>query len=218
MKTKLAFATLLTLGSTLSEIRAAVLIDATTLNGGFESASASPWGGLTTTIDASFARTGSNFATISGTRGDAFQFLIIQPNAGQDLVLSFWGRVPASGGFESLSVSLSESGFSRSAAVSPVNTPTLESTNWQLFSYELSIPADWDSTGNSKLSIAFPNGSQSRSAFLDDVTLTQVPEPSTWFIALTSTALLLRRQRPNNQHSIKKEGEQVGAGDAEEAV
>jgi hypothetical protein len=199
--TKLVF--LLTAGAMISaKSSAAVVIDETTRNGGYESGTDAPWGGLSVTTDPSFAESGMNFATISGRRGDAFQFFVIQPTDGLEFTFDFWARIPTSDGFDTLSVSLlSGSGFTRSATVDQLASPPLESSNWQQYSYVFTIPSDWDSSGNTKLSIGFPNSSGTKTAYLDSVVLNQVPEPTTLALGLVSCSFLIGRRRRTRSSS-----------------
>gem|GEM_PF-1590322 len=165
-----------------------VLIDNSSRNGGFESGTATPWGGVSVVLDSSFAHTGDYYGQASGTRGDVFQFLPVSNADGHDFSFSFWARIPAADGFTSLSVSLSDTGFSNNATVTPLMEPSLSSAEWRFFSYSLSTPSGWNDSGNSKISIAFPNSPGTRFAYLDDVTLTQVPEPSSVVLILSALA------------------------------
>lgn len=173
-----------------------ILIDGSTRNGGFESGVASPWGGIGVVTDGAFANSGNIYGSASGTRADVYQFIPISTANGQELTLSFWARIPVSNGFDSLSISLSDTGFLHAAAVTPVSQPQLSSTEWRYFSYDLTMPSGWNDTGNSKLSIAFPNSAATRSAYLDDISFTQVPEPTTLALVLTTSVVMIgTRQR-----------------------
>ena len=159
-----------------------ILIDDSTRNGGFESGVASPWGGISAVMDSAFAHGGSYYGAVSGTRGDVFQFLPISNSNGHDFSFTFWARIPAVDGFASLSVSLSDTGFGTSASVTPILEPALSSSEWRFFSYNFTTPPVWNDSGNSKISIAFPNSPGTRTAYLDDVTFVQVPEPSSMLL------------------------------------
>ena len=159
-----------------------ILIDDSTRNGGFESGVASPWGGISAVIDSAFAHGGSYYGAVSGTRGDVFQFLPISNSNGHDFSFTFWVRSPAVDGFASLSVSLSDTGFGTSASVTPILEPALSSSEWRFFSYNFTTHPVWNDSGNSKISIAFPNSPGTRTAYLDDVTFVQVPEPSSMLL------------------------------------
>jgi hypothetical protein len=189
-----------------------ILIEGSTRNGGFESGVASPWGGIGVITDGAFANSGNNYGSASGTRADVYQFLPISTADGQAVTLSFWARIPVSNGFDSLSISLSDTGFSHSASVTPVSQPQLSSTEWRFFSYDLTMPSGWNDTGNSKLSIAFPNSAATRSAYLDDVSFSQVPEPTTLSLVLTASLGMIGTRRRRSAIRNTKEVEQVMRG------
>lgn len=174
-----------------------VLIGGSTRNGGFESGLSSPWGGIGVLTDGTFAESGINYGSASGTRADVYQFIPISTADGQELTLSFWARIPVSNSFDSLSVSFSDTGFSHTATVTPVSQPQLSATEWRFFAYNLSIPAGWNDTGNSKVSIAFPNSVGTRSAYLDGISFSQVPEPTSAALVLTASIGVfgIRRRR-----------------------
>jgi hypothetical protein len=183
----------------LPTIAATVLIDPTVRNGGFESGVASPWGGVTAVLDSSFASSGSYYGSVAGTRADVFQFLPISTTNGMQLSLTFSARIPVTGGFDSFSVSVSDTGFSKTASVVTLTSPPLSSSGWNQYSYSITLTPGWNDTGNSKLSIAFPLSSGSRIAYLDDVTFSQVPEVSSGGLILFSSviSIFLRRLRPH---------------------
>ena len=136
---------------------ATILIDPTVRNGGFESGIASPWGGVTATLDTSFANSGSYYGSVAGTRGDVFQFIPISTANGEQLSLTFSARIPVTGGFDSLSVLLSDTGFSKSAMVVALVSPPLSFSGWNQYAYSITLAPGWNASGNSKLSIAFLN-------------------------------------------------------------
>ena len=181
----------------LPTIAATVLIDPTLRNGGFESGVSSPWGGVTAVLGSSFANSGSYYGSVAGTRADVFQFLPITTANGMQLSLTFSARIPVTGGFESFSVSVSDTGFSKSASVVTLVSPPLSSSGWNQYSYSITLASGWNDTGNSKLSIAFPLSSGSRIAYLDDVTFSQIPEVSSGGLILLSSviSIFLRRAR-----------------------
>jgi hypothetical protein len=174
-----------------------VLIDDSTRNGGFEAGIAAPWGGVSVMQDASFAHEGEWYGEVSGTRGDVFQFIPISNTDGHDFLFSFWSRVPEVDAFSGLSISFTESGFSQTAAVTPINEPSLSSQEWRFFSYSLETPFNWNDSGNSKISILFPNSPGTRFAYLDQVTFVQIPEPSAAVLlfALMALASVFSRRR-----------------------
>ena len=184
----------LTFGAIPSSIAATTIIDGAARNGGFESGAASPWGGLSVVTDATIARSGSSYGYASGNRVDVFQFIPISNANGLEFALTFWARIPDSDGFDSLSVSFSDTGFSKNATVTTLSEPSFSSSEWRKFEYQFTTPNNWDDSGNSKLSIKFPNSASSRIAFLDDVNLTQIPEPSS-VLTLSIAAILLLTQR-----------------------
>lgn len=166
--------------SYMNSVRATtVLIDPSTRNGSFESGTATPWGGVSVTDNPAFAHSGVYYGSVAGIRADVFQFIPISNTNGHEFSLSLWARVPDTDGFGSLSVSMSDSGFTKTAAVVPLVVPTLSAEEWRLFSFAFSTPTNWNDSGDTKLSIAFPNSSGTRYAYVDSITLAQVPEPST---------------------------------------
>jgi len=173
-----------------------ILIDDSNRNGGFESGVASPWGGISTVMDSAFTHGGSYYGAVSGTRGDVFQFLPISNSDGHDFSFSFWARIPNFDGYASLSVSLSDTGFGTSASVTPILEPALSSGEWRYFSYNFTTSPEWNDSGNSKISIAFPNSPGTRTAYVDDVTFLQVPEPySMQLFAFAFLATIVLRRR-----------------------
>lgn len=181
----------------LPTIAAIVLIDPTHRNGGFESGVSSPWGGVTAVSDSSSANSGDYYGSAAGTRADVFQFLPVATTDGMRLSLTFSARIPVTGGFDSFSVSVFDTGSSKSASVVTLVSPPLSSSGWNQFAYSITLAPGWNDTGNSKLSIAFPLSSGSRTAYLDDVTFSQVPEVSSSGLVLLSSVIgaFLRRAR-----------------------
>jgi hypothetical protein len=87
-------------------------------------------------------------------------------------------------------------GTSLDAIVTPILAPTLSSQTWQAFEYEIEIPAAWDAAGIT-LSISFsknvPLHGVTHFAYLDNIVLQQIPEPSTLALLAAGGALLLLR-------------------------
>lgn len=168
-----------------------ILIDASTRNGSFETGSASPWGGLSV---GGFSAVPGWFAILQDTptgstaRTDGYQFLPISRSNGDTVELSFRAWIDSSGGaLDSVSVALSDASFAL-ATKQVVSQPPL-TVGYSTFDYLFTLPSTWDSSGNSKLSIQFKNyaatSGQTYRAYLDAVTLQQVPEPSTVVLLLS---------------------------------
>lgn len=175
-----------------------VLINDSTRNGGFESGTASPWGGISAIFDPALTHAGDLYGHVEGFRGVVYQWIPVANTDGRDFSYSFWARVPDTNGFTSLSVSFSDSDFSHTAAVTPLNVPSLSSEEWTFFSYTFSTQNAWNDSGSSQISIAFPNSPETRFAYLDSITFVQIPEPSSFSLILISMAFgyyLIRRVR-----------------------
>jgi hypothetical protein len=168
---------------------AVTLIGPNTLNGSFESGTASPWlGGVQMVHDPAFATDGSWYATIqavgSGTaREIAFQFLPANRSDGLTFNVSFDARIGTTG-FDKLSVDF----FARNTdgtLIGSVETPpsfsTLSSSEWHTFQTQLHLPTTWDG-GNISLQLLFSKTDATSgivyTGFLDNIILQQVPEPS----------------------------------------
>jgi len=83
-------------------------------------------------------------------------------------------------------------GMSLDANITPLVAPPLTTSSWQSYHYFLELPAAWDGAGI-HLSITFSAdqhlGGITHTAYLDNVSLTQVPEPSTLALIASSTLL-----------------------------
>jgi hypothetical protein len=192
--------TLTCLFFTSSTHAAVTLIGPNTFNGSFESGAPSPWeGGLQVINDPLFASDGSYYATLQATglisgaaRQIAFQFLPASRSDGITFSVSFDARIGATG-FDNLGVELLGS------VETPVTFTTLGSAGWQTFHTEFHMPDSW-SGGNISLQLLFSksNGTSGTTytAFLDNIVLQQIPEPSVAsFVCVGGIVLALGRRR-----------------------
>jgi hypothetical protein len=160
---------------------AATLIGPGTLNGSFESGSASPWlGGVQVIYDPAFATDGSWYGALqaagSGTaRQIAFQFLPANRSDGLTFSVTFDARIGTTG-FDTLGVELLGS------IETPVTFTTLSSSQWQTFHTEFHLPDSWTG-GNISLQLLYSKtgttSGTTYTGFLDNIILQQIPEPST---------------------------------------
>ena len=168
-----------------------ILIDSSTRNGSFESGVAIPWlGGIQVTQNAAFASQGSWYSSLqavgSGTaREIAFQNLPANRNDGLTFIATFDAR-DGLVGFDSLSVDFfgrNTDGSIVGATEVPVTFPSLSGLAWGAYQLHYELPAAWDGGGGVSLQILFSkHGAVSGTTYvgyLDNVTLEQVPEPST---------------------------------------
>jgi len=122
----------------------------------------------------------------SGTaREIAFQNLPANRNDGLTFIATFDAR-DGLVGFDSLSVDFfgrNTDGSIVGATEAPVTFPSLSSLAWGAYQLHYELPAAWDGGGGVSLQILFSkHGAVSGTTYvgyLDNVTLEQVPEPST---------------------------------------
>ncbi|MBN9691256.1 MAG: hypothetical protein J0M24_13555 [Verrucomicrobia bacterium] len=184
-------ALLLGLFSSITTLAELPLIDATLRNGSFESGVSAPWlGDVVATQDSSFASQGSWYGTLQSSppgsaRAIAFQFLTASPTEGRSFLATFDARV-AGIGFDSLSVdffSRSSEGVITSASEVPLVFPALSSSEWRTYQVGYQLPESWSGSGEISLQILFSKSDAFSGVtyvgYLDNVTLTQIPEPST---------------------------------------
>lgn len=193
-----------------------VLIGPSTRNGSFEDGIVPPWNAAFTLMhNPAFASDGNWYASIQSDFIRpvlAGQNLVPNPNEGLVFLLSFDARV-GTPGLDNIAPSISArtpEGTSLSASVVPIATSPLSTSDWQTHQYRLQLPAAWDSAGITFLlsfSKAQPLGGITHTAYLDNVVLQQIPEPTPLafllFGGLFLAARLLksRYSRPNEMRT-----------------
>ncbi|MCO5051010.1 MAG: PEP-CTERM sorting domain-containing protein [Verrucomicrobiae bacterium] len=187
------------------------LIGPSIRNGSFEDGVITPWSGnnLTAAQDSSFASHGSWYAVVSSLVSTA-QNLTPDPTDGLTFLLTFDARMGVPG-FDSVSTRMdarTPEGASLSASITPIAVPPLSASAWQSYQYQLEMPGAWDSAGIF-FSIAFsksqPLGGVTHFAYLDNVVLQQIPEPSSLALVLCGGALwLTARERRRNGGTVKR--------------
>jgi len=206
MKKPFAVVTLaLAAGVLLAQAVAAqgILIGPSTRNGSFEDGVLTPWfgNGIGVQEDPAFATDGSWYAMWSGSPFPlAIQNLPADANNGLGFLLTFDART-GTPGLNTVAVQMTTraGSSSLSAIVTPVSSPLLSLTEWQSYQMELRFPlGGWSDPVN--FSIGFGgSASEPRVAFLDNVVLQQVPEPSSLALLVCGAFLLaghwLRRLR-----------------------
>ena len=186
-----------------------ILIGPSTLNGSFETGNATPWSGVQVVQDAGSATQGAWYGVIQGSsRGACMQWLSANPAGGPTFLASFDAR-DGSSGFDSLAVSLyvrNTDGTFVYASPTPLQFPSLDSSVWGSYEIQYQFPRAWDAAGQLALYIEFHKSgpaSGTYTAYLDNVTLQQVPEPSTTALlgllaAVAAGGQRLRKRWSNN--------------------
>ena len=176
----------------LAALGQSTLIGPSTRNGSFEDGSLPPWSGYNVQVlyDAVFASDGDYYASFQSSSVlpvSMGQNLSPSLEAGLLFVLTFDARVEAPS-LDLVSVFMSgrtPDGDPLKATVVPITTPPLSVSAWQSYEYQLLLPGAWDAAGVT-LGISFSNnqplGGVTHYAYLDNVVLTQVPEPSAWVL------------------------------------
>ena len=182
------------------------LIGPSTLNGSFENGVLTPWGSahdVQVLQDAAFASEGAYYAAFQSSTVlpvGMGQSLSPSPDAGFVFVLSFDARAGAPSLNEVVTFMGGRTplGASLSATVTPIAAPPLSASTWQRYEYQLLMPGVWDTAGLS-FGISFSNdqplGGVAHTAYLDNVVLIQVPEPSVLVLAFLVGSVLFGRWR-----------------------
>lgn len=176
-----------------------ILIDSTTRNGSFEDGVLPPWNaGFSVLQDPGFASEGIWYASVQTVLIRpilGIQNLDPNPNAGLMFLLSFDARMDTPG-LDIVAPSMSArtpEGAPLSAGVTTIAAPPLSTSAWQSYQYELLMPESWDNAGIT-FGISFnkdqPLGGITHIAYLDNVVLIQVPEPSSLALLACGGALL----------------------------
>jgi hypothetical protein len=199
---------LLVLPFAVSGYAQGTLINSTIRNGSFEDGVLAPWGGYPTiTHDASFASDGEYYATYASSLVlpvSGGENLLPNPDDGFLFILSFDARI-GTPGLDVVSPSMSArtpEGASLSASLIPLTSPPLSASAWHSYEYQLLMPGAWGASGVS-FGISFsknqPLGGVTHYAYLDNVILQQIPEPSVFGLSGLGTVLwaagLLRSRR-----------------------
>jgi hypothetical protein len=199
-KSKLAQWTclLLVLPVGLSGYAQGTLIDSNTRNGSFEDGVLSPWGGyFTVAQDSSFASQDSWFAVVQNSvvfSPFIGQNLSADPNSGLLFLLTFDARI-GDPGYVLVNTRMSGrslGGTALSAVVTPITVPPLSASSWQSYQYELQMPQAWGNSGFT-FSVGFSRTSVDgvlRTAYLDNIVLQQIPEPSALALLALGGSLL----------------------------
>jgi hypothetical protein len=176
---------------------AVVLIDGATRNGGFENPDGPQWS-ADVIDDADFAHGGSSYGSVTALRGVVMMTFEISNDDGHEFLFSFWARVPETGGYESLRAVMLNRVDDSTATRIPIEEPILTSGEWRQYTYRFETPEDWDDSGAVSFYVAFNSLTppSTRTGYVDDVTLIQIPEPTTVSLLVGSLlGGLLRRRR-----------------------
>lgn len=165
-------------------------------NGSFEDGVAAPWGISTGTVlqqDSAFASHGSWYALFSRpgngltVRDGVWQYLPFNPADGRVFLLSFDART-GSPGFNELWPAV------EGATLTAAQAPPLSTSAWASYQYRFEFPSTRPE-GTIRLSILFSKTNAvvglTYTAYLDNVVLQQIPEPSVWALAAVGGGLLL---------------------------
>jgi len=175
-----------------------LLIGPSTRNGSFEDGIASPWGGVdAVNKNAGFASHGEWFAVVSGnSRTDSYLSVEANPTNDRTFLLTFDARsgIPD---FNSVSASINSRNVDGSL-VQPASTslmsPTLVSTAWVTYQQQFLFPESWDGS-SVRLDIAFNKfpavAGTTYFGYLDNITLQQIPEPSSLVVLSFSSLFLI---------------------------
>ena len=171
----------------LSSHAQGVLIGPSTRNGSFEDGMLTPWvSGAQVQHNAGFASDGAYYASFQSSLVrpiSAVQNLLPNPSDGLTFMVSFDARMDSPGlnTVSSWMGARTPGGAPLSATVITILAPPLSASVWQTYQYELQMPAGWGAAGVT-FGINFSNdqplGGVTHTAFLDNVNLTQIPEPS----------------------------------------
>jgi hypothetical protein len=193
-----------------------ILISSTTRNGSFENGVLAPWGSghdVQVLHDAAFASEGAYYASFQSPSVlpvGMGQNLSPAQDAGLLFVLSFDARAGAPS-LNEVATSMggrTPEGTSLSATVIPIAAPLLSASAWQRYEYQLLMPGAWDAAGVT-FGISFSNdqtlGGVTHTAYLDNIVLIQVPEPSVFALFGLGAFLFatgLRRSRRVSAHHL----------------
>jgi hypothetical protein len=192
----------------------AAIIDSTTRNGGFEDATVAPWVPFVPMITKSslsrgstpgFAAAGNGYMRIDVpvdstglADGGMDQVLSLNPANGRQLLFTWKARNAETDGFKLVGVS-----GSSVVTMQLLNFPALRSDIWQDYSVKVTMRDTW-SGEPFDLGIAFNRRFASGtpysvgtlySAFVDQVSLSYVPEPACAFGVVIANCLILLRRR-----------------------
>jgi hypothetical protein len=201
---------LLVLPVGLSGYAQGTLIGPSTLNGSFEDGILAPWRSghdVQVLDDPAFASDGDYYASFQSSAVLpvlAGQNLQPEPGDGLTFMLSFDARVGIPG-LDMVSLFMSArtpEGASLSASLIPITAPPLSASAWHSYEYQLLMPGAWGASGVT-FGISFSNkqplGGVTHYAYLDNVVLQQIPEPSVFALfglsAFLWAAGLLRSRR-----------------------
>ena len=177
------------------------LIDDANRNGSLESGELSPWfGDFSVTQNPAFARHGNWYAQLLTTPiwdPQLIQNLVPDANNGLIFNLSFEARIGTLG-YDSVSTRMAGRtplGSPLSAIVTPISSPQLTDSAWKNYTFQLQFPESWSNSGIN-FGIFFhlqqpPTGNNS--AYLDNIILQQIPEPSSFVLLGLGGSFLFTR-------------------------
>lgn len=181
-------------------------------NGDFELGTAEFWRRVTVASNAGFAAEGTNYGIIyrgidgsgTGHMGLAMQFLPAVADGGLDFLLVFQARTDAVG-FTSVAVTADVRSTSGplNAVVTVLQSAPLATSGWQEYQFLLQFDrGEW--IDDLSLGIYFTRPSYESGAFytgyLDNVRLTQIPEPGAAGLVLLGAGLALFARRLKTRH------------------
>lgn len=189
------------------------LIDNSSGNGDFESGVLSPWfGDFSVAENPAFANRGSWFAVLQNPANNfpsLIQNLAADRSKGLTFELTFAARI-ASPGFDSVSVRMfarTSGGAPLTAIVTPIVVPSIVDSAWQNYKYRLGFSEGWNTSGIN-FSIFFLSGeppSGNYSAYLDNIILQQIPEPSSLILlGMGGSFLFSRLARKSRSNALRQ--------------
>lgn len=193
------------------------LIGPSLRNGSFEDGVVAPWGGVQVINDPFFASDGIWNAVLQDNangqtaRAVCFQHLEATPDSGHTLILRFDARNGVIG-FDTISDFINawnEDGTPMSVIRTPVSSSPIGNSGWIRHETMFQLPEIWDGGGDFLVGIQFTKLESSigtvYTGYLDNVILTQIPEPSAAVLLLCGSLLLAGFAR--RRHVIHRQEE-----------
>lgn len=187
----------------LSYCRATTIIDTNNLNGSFESGTLSPWSGGSAVHDTVSAPDGEWYAqtVASVNRASLYVFFTDTDTSRKDFTLSFHARAVNSE-FDILDPYLfgrtESNGFIYGSVISSSGAPLTD--GWNSYEYTFRFSSAWDISKNMSMGFDFKNGQAGSVGLIDDVVLTQIPEPGNTAILIAAASLFyfIHRRKTRN--------------------
>lgn len=195
-----------------------ILIGPSIRNGSFEDGITSPWGGVNgTSQNASFASQGqwygllTEIANVNAARTDSYQSVTSSFMFGRIFLLTFDAKI-GNTGFDSISASINSKNL-LGTFVAPIKTilsePALTTDAWTTHQAQFVFPDSWD--GNTlRIDIGFYKSNAQIGTtylgYLDNITLQQIPEPSSLaLLGLGASFLFTRLARKSRSKALSQQ-------------